>query len=326
MGACPFLTVKGEGMSLYSIALGSNMGNRLANLGRAVALLEERYFSRLKLSPVLETPALLPANAPADWDIPYLNMVVRGTSDLSPEALLAGLKDIEKTVGREETHERWGPRLIDLDIVLWDGPSFISPTLTIPHVELLNRPFLIHLLALLDPQCRYPGGKTFGEMAHLLPDIDTCYTQSFVLNPKLVGIVNLTPDSFSDGGQYVDPEKAISHAKQLVAEGATVVELGPQSTRPQAVLVDAETEYARLHPILEGLSDDIKQNDITISLDSFLPETILKVLENYPISWINDVTGNLEDRTLRTIAERGLKIVVMHSLSIPPPQRSMLGF
>jgi 2-amino-4-hydroxy-6-hydroxymethyldihydropteridine diphosphokinase/dihydropteroate synthase len=318
---------------MFHISIGSNLGNRLNNMQRAVSLLKARYFSNLKMSIILETPAILPNNAPTEWNKPFLNMVIQGESAVEPQRLLAGLKEIEQEMGRAAICPKWGPRVIDLDILLWNNHTLVSPKLMIPHPELLNRSFLIHLIALLDPECRYQtlhenpyNNKTFGEIAHSTANINVCYNHSFVLDPKLVGIVNITPDSFSDGGLNFSSENAIARAKQLIVEGATVVELGAQSTRPTAVMLDPAMEYVRLQPVLEGLSDSIKNKEIIISIDTFLPQTVLKILKNYPISWINDVKGSLDGQTLREMADRGLKIVIMHSLTIPPQKNQCLDF
>ncbi len=320
-------------ISMFYIGIGSNLGNRLNNIQKAVSLIKDRYFSSLKVSIILETSAILPKGAPPEWDRPYLNMVISGKSSISPEKLLEGLKKIEQEVGREVVYQRWAPRVIDLDILLWNNHTIVTPLLVIPHPELLNRPFLVHLIAFLQPECRYQSlnkdpynNKTFGEIAHSMKNISFCYDKSFVVDPKLVGVVNITPDSFSDGGLNLDPEEGVARAKQLVLEGATVVELGPQSTKPGAIMVDHAMEYQRLQPVLRGLSECIKNKEMILSIDSFLPPTILKVIEQYPISWINDVKGDLDDRTLMHIAAQGLKIVVMHSLTIPPQKDQCLDF
>jgi 2-amino-4-hydroxy-6-hydroxymethyldihydropteridine diphosphokinase/dihydropteroate synthase len=315
------------------ISIGSNLGNRLNNVQKAVSLLKERYFSDLKMSIVLETLAIVPSNASTEWDRPFLNMVVQGSSAISPEKLLAGLKAIEQEIGRPAVYPKWGPRLIDLDILLWDNLTVISPQLVIPHPELLKRSFLIHLIALLNPECRYQSSqenlynnKTFGEIAYLTSNINACYEHSFVINPKLVGVVNITPDSFSDGGLNFNPENAIARSKALITEGATVVELGSQSTRPAAVMLDSDMEYIRLQPVLEGLSDRLKNKEVIISIDTFLPQTILNILKDYPVSWINDVKGDLDEKTLKKISEKNLKLVIMHSLTIPPRADQCLDF
>ncbi|VDN00420.1 unnamed protein product, partial [Onchocerca ochengi] len=92
-----------------------------------------------------ETKAILPNGAPDEWNKPFLNMVVYGSCLVSPEELLKGFKQIEYDIGRTQVHEKWAPRVIDLDILLWDNLILNTPYLTIPHPELMNRPFLLHL-------------------------------------------------------------------------------------------------------------------------------------------------------------------------------------
>ena len=88
-------------------------------------------------------------------------------------------------------------------------------------------------------------GKTFGEIAHNTRDINTCFKKSLALNPQLVGIVNITPDSFSDGGLYYSPDQAILQVQRLDQEGASVIELGAQSTRHGAISLNPQQEYER---------------------------------------------------------------------------------
>jgi 2-amino-4-hydroxy-6-hydroxymethyldihydropteridine diphosphokinase/dihydropteroate synthase len=315
------------------ISMGSNQGNRLLNLQQASALLKERFFPDLEESIVLETAAILPEGGPPSWNKPYLNMVVQGNTTAFPEDLLQGLKTIEHDLGRPLNYERWAPRLIDLDILVWDDKIIDMPNLKIPHPELLNRPFLLHLLALMNPQNRYKAlaphpyaYKTFGEIAHSQEGMSNCFSRSFVLRPQLVGIVNITPDSMSDGGLYINPHQAIAKVLRLEEEGASVIELGAQSTRPKAEVIDPTEEYRRLQPVLEGLSDHIKNKNMTLSIDTFSSEVILKAIRDYPVSWINDVTGNLDAITLRHVAEAGCKVVWMHSLDVPANKKQCIPF
>ena len=286
------------------LSIGSNLGNRFENLTRAVDSLN--FFKNLQCSIVLETTCIVPNGAPPEWNVPFLNMIVWGECDLAPEELLINLKQIEHEIGRQKFYEKWAPRVIDLDILFMDGVSLNTPTLTIPHPEINNRPFFQHLLALVNPlQYHFKQPKE-------------CFLKSFVLSPKLVGIVNVTPDSFSDGGKYFSADLAISQALELANNGAAIIELGGQSTRPGAEMLTSEQEYARLKPVLDGLSEYMARGEIRISIDSFCADVIAKILENYPIAWANDVKGDLDDATLSTIAGNNCGIVLMHSLSVPP--------
>ncbi|MGL9718160.1 MAG: dihydropteroate synthase [Wolbachia sp.] len=304
------------------ISIGSNIGNRLSNLQKAAQLLKERYFKDLKSSIILETKAILPNGAPTEWNKPFLNMIVYGSCLASPEELLKGLKQIECDVGRLQVYEKWAPRIIDLDILLWDDLTLDTPYLKIPHQELMNRPFLLHLMAMLSPMAT--TNKTFGTVAHNDPNIKDCFLKSFTLSPKLVGIVNITPDSFSDGGLYYDVDQATKQALQLVSDGASIVDLGAQSTRPGSSIQTPKEEYARLEPVLDNLSHYMKAGDIKVSIDSFWPDVILNVLEHYNVAWINDQKGDLDDNTLKAIASSGCSILIMHSLSIPPHKDNII--
>ncbi|WP_353275813.1 dihydropteroate synthase [Wolbachia endosymbiont (group A) of Pipizella viduata] len=301
------------------ISIGSNIGNRFSHLQRAAQLLKERYFKDLKSSIILETKAILPNGAPPEWDKPFLNMIVYGSCSSSPEELLKGLKQIECDIGRLQVYEKWAPRVIDLDILLWDDLTLDTPYLRIPHPELINRPFLLHLMAMLSPMAVV--NKTFGTVN---PNIKDCFLRSFTLSPELVGIVNITPDSFSDGGLYYDSDQATKQALRLLSDGASIVELGAQSTRPGSLMQIPEEEYARLKPVLDNLNQYMKVGDIKVSIDSFWPDVILNVLEHYNIAWVNDQKEALDNNTLKAIASNGCSIVIMHSLSIPPHRDNII--
>ncbi len=301
------------------ISIGSNMGNRFSHLQKAAQLLKERYFKNLKSSIILETKAILQNDAPPGWDRPFLNMVVYGSCSSSPEELLKGLKQIECDIGRLQVYEKWAPRVIDLDILLWDDLTLDTPYLKIPHPELINRPFLLHLMAMLSPMAVV--NKTFGTIN---PNIKDCFLRSFTLSPELVGIVNITPDSFSDGGLFYDADQATEQALRLLSDGASIVELGAQSTRPGSSIQTPKAEYARLKPVLDDLNQYMKVGDIKVSIDSFWPDVILNVLEHYNIAWVNDQKGDLDDNTLKAVASSGCSIVIMHSLSIPPHKDNVI--
>ncbi|WP_316353438.1 dihydropteroate synthase [Candidatus Trichorickettsia mobilis] len=315
------------------LSLGSNQGNRLAYLRKAVTELEKHGFTMLEESIVLETKALLPADAPESWNIPYLNMIVAGLTTKSPIELLSDLKAIEVLCGRDQLRTKWAPRPIDLDILLWDAHNLELPDLKVPHPELLLRPFLIHLLAMMNVQYRWQEadsnyyGMNFAQIAHQNVRVEECFLRSLVLNPKLVAIVNITPDSFSDGGLYFDPQIATQKILALSEEGAYTIEIGAQSTRPNAIMVGAEEEWRRLQPVLQNIKQLQESGyELTISIDSFLPEVIHRTIIEYDIAWINDQKCELDDNTLKFIADHGCNIVVMHSLSIPPDKNNCIDF
>lgn len=301
--------------STVYIALGSNVGYRLNHLRNAVFKLRS-ILKNLRMSVVIETEPLLPENAPASWNLPYLNMVASGETLLTPQDLLKQLQTIERQMGRKKNHPFWGPRTIDLDILLYADTLIESPELTIPHKALRDRYFLLHLMATLAPQLHYPNTtRTFESLAQEAVEISKFHPKkSFALFPRLVGIVNVTPDSFSDGGYYIEPKAAVAYCKKLIADGAEMLDIGAQSTRPGAVQVSPEEEWKRLQPVL----DQLDLENIPVSIDTYRDATIKRLLKTYPIAWINDVSGKLQNSTLDAIQQAGCKICTMHALSIPP--------
>ena len=300
-------------MSKVYISIGSNLGCRINYLRQAVHLLSKNYLRNVQCSIILETKCILPEHAPDAWNKDFLNMIVVGHTDLSPQVLLQGLKLIESQIGRQKKYSRWSPRIIDLDILIWPGVQVHSTDLTIPHPELQNRPFFLHLLQMM-------GAGDFTN--HILPKAS--FSKSLVLFPKFVGVVNITSDSFSDGGEFNIPEKAVSHILRLANDGASVIEIGAQSTRPGAIINSPQEEYQKLKQVLDNIKPLLANNNIVLSIDSFWPTVIHEVLNHYPIAWINDVKGDLDDKTLRLIAERNCKLCIMHSLTVPASNQHIL--
>lgn len=128
---------------------------------------------------------------------------------------------------------------------------------------------------------------------------------------KIMGILNVTPDSFSDGGRYTAVEEAVRHAKQLVREGADAIDVGGESTRPGATLVSAEEEIERVVPIIERLVQEI---DVPISIDTYKPAVARAALEA-GASIINDVWGSKwgNQSMARVAFEYGVPIILMHN-------------
>ena len=146
------------------IALGSNLGNREDYLVQARTVLEMFDVSIRRESSILETPALMPEGAPADWNIPYLNQVLRVDTHLAPLDLLSCLKHIEADLGRKLA-SRWAPREIDMDILAYNDVVMVEDVLTLPHPHMESRRFVLMPLAEIAPLWLHPiYGKTAAEM------------------------------------------------------------------------------------------------------------------------------------------------------------------
>ncbi|MET0822765.1 MAG: dihydropteroate synthase [Solirubrobacterales bacterium] len=133
--------------------------------------------------------------------------------------------------------------------------------------------------------------------------------------PRVMGIVNVTPDSFSDGGLYLDPGAAVGHGRRLAAEGADLLDVGGESTRPGAAAVDAASELERIAPVVAALAGDA--GGPGVSIDTSKAAVAAAALDAGAV-WVNDVTALRGDPELAALcAERGCEVVLMHMLGSP---------
>src|SRR3954454_1434540 len=131
---------------------------------------------------------------------------------------------------------------------------------------------------------------------------------------RIMGVVNVTPDSFSDGGAFLDPQRAIAHGRELAAEGADVLDIGGESTRPGAQGVTAEEELARVGPVVEAL---VRADDSPVSIDTS-KLAVAEAALSAGASMVNDVTALRAEPDLAGLcAERGCEVVLMHMLGEP---------
>jgi dihydropteroate synthase len=129
--------------------------------------------------------------------------------------------------------------------------------------------------------------------------------------PSVMGVLNVTPDSFSDGGSFLDPDAAVAHGRRLAEEGAAIVDVGGESTRPGAEPVTAEEELRRIEPVLEGLAG------ISVSIDTSKVAVARRALE-LGAEMVNDVTAFRAEPDLAEVAaEKGAYVCLMHMLGEP---------
>jgi dihydropteroate synthase len=143
-----------------------------------------------------------------------------------------------------------------------------------------------------------------------------CRDHELVCGPRtlLVGVVNVTPDSFSDGGSHPDPEAAIAHGIRLADEGADVLDVGGESTRPGSDPVPPEVEIARVVPVIEALASE--RAAIPVSIDTRKPEVAAAALAA-GAAIVNDVAAGREPGMFETARDAGAGMIVMHMLGDP---------
>ncbi|HEY8126400.1 MAG TPA: dihydropteroate synthase [Methylocystis sp.] len=135
--------------------------------------------------------------------------------------------------------------------------------------------------------------------------------------PVIMGIVNVTPDSFSDGGLFATREAALAQAQRLVGEGADIVDVGAESTRPGHTPLTPDEEWARLAPLLAAL---VAQAGAPVSIDTYKAQTARRAL-SLGVCLVNDVWGLQRDCAMaQTIAEAGAAVVIMHNRETTEPQ------
>ncbi len=130
--------------------------------------------------------------------------------------------------------------------------------------------------------------------------------------PHVMGILNVTPDSFSDGGKHNGKAQALAHAQQMIADGATVIDVGGESTRPGASIVEVEEEIRRVVPVVEALAE----LDVVISIDTSQPEVIQAAVAAGAHIW-NDVRALTRPNALETAAKLNIPVIIMHMRGEP---------
>ncbi|HPF14192.1 MAG TPA: dihydropteroate synthase [Planctomycetota bacterium] len=158
-----------------------------------------------------------------------------------------------------------------------------------------------------------------GDLAQLLKATRNA-AQTPVAAPRIMGILNVTPDSFSDGNRYLDPLRALDQGQAMLAAGATILDVGGESTRPGSAPVPADEEWRRVGPVLEKLA---ATTGAILSIDTTKAEVARRALEA-GAHWVNDIrAGTVDPKLLEVVAEHGASYVAMHCTA--PPDRMQQG-
>jgi len=134
--------------------------------------------------------------------------------------------------------------------------------------------------------------------------------------PIVMGILNITPDSFYDGGKHSDIEQIKHYVKQMINDGATIIDVGAYSSRPGAKHISEKDELQRLNPVLELLQKNFPQT--IVSVDTFRAKIANQVIKNFGVAIINDISaGEMNDNMFETIASHNIPYVIMHMQGTP---------
>ncbi|KAF2196752.1 folic acid synthesis protein-like protein [Delitschia confertaspora ATCC 74209] len=321
------------------IALGSNLGDRVSEIERSCNLMDASgEIHVLRTSSLWETKAMYVL----DQDN-FVNGVCEIETSLSPIELLDQLQSIEKTMKRVKVIDK-GPRNIDLDILLYDEITFSNDRLQVPHALMLEREFVLRPLCELIPSQAPPTSpfNTFSDYLKALPAPEIPISPMTPLAPSLspitanhthrkthvMSILNLTPDSFSDGGKnyHVDTSVLTTTMKSHIAAGATILDLGGQSTRPGAVQVSAEEELARVLPAIDLIRSIPEATNIAISVDTYRSDVAAAAIQK-GADIVNDVSaGLMDERMLGTMAELGCTVCLMHMRGTPETMNELASY
>ena len=301
---------------VYILGLGTNLGARLENLRIAVNKLKTHPNIQVtQYSKIYLTKAITPENSPKSWDIDFFNMAIEITTTLQPLELLQITQCIEIEIGRAPDHEFWSPRLIDIDILACQNTVVDKPQLTIPHKLLLDRNFALGPLLEIYPEWLHPLHPRVDLQNHLNKMPLLVSLPYRLTGTQFMGIVNLTPESMS-GKQTLKNEQAIwDHMTHLVNQGAEIIDIGAESTRPDATPLSSEEGWSRLEPFLNQLEIWLNSPQLLIqpkiSIDTYHAETVKKLM-GYPIDMINDVYGTEIESMLPYLIQGSLTYIFMH--------------
>ena len=265
-------------MTFHSIYLAfwSSIGDRISTIQSAYILLLERG--------IIENPIFssfyrsVPVDAPGDF---YINSVIRANTMLESEKLLEEIHKVENELGRKR-YAYHNTRTIDIDILLYGELTLVTPSLTLPHPRMYERAFVMFPLSEIAPGFLFQPLFIKNISLYRVQWVQKLLNREIYWKGKIatMGILNITPDSFYDGGRYLDPRFALEQVRKMIWDWMDILDIGAQSSRPGYKEISPNEEIVRLLPILEQIRSEFPS--LPISIDSYFPETILEV-EKYGI-------------------------------------------
>ncbi|DBA85065.1 TPA: hypothetical protein ACH3X2_005790 [Trebouxia sp. C0005] len=335
----------GTGMSAVAIAFGSNMGDSVANIQAAVRQLPTLGIQVVRQSRLYESAPAYVTDQPT-----FVNGAIAALTPLQPLELLDALKTVEAASGRNFAGQRFGPRPLDLDIIFYSNQHVQHDRLCIPHPRWQERDFVkAPLLDLFTPEEDLSHSPWQG-LAEKLAAVRNIWRpnkggevmsapdlQPFIPLPDLpnwpwqqrtwiMGILNATPDSFSDGGQVKGVLGAVEHACMMVKQGADIVDVGGQSTRPGATRLTTAEEVQRVVPVIRAMRETKALQKVPISIDTFDAEVASQAVAA-GAHMVNDVSGGLMDPNMHAqVARLNVPYILMHMRGNPSTMQSMTQY
>jgi dihydropteroate synthase/2-amino-4-hydroxy-6-hydroxymethyldihydropteridine diphosphokinase len=294
------------------IALGGNLPSREGahreTLRRALPFIEAEGLKILARSSLWLTEPVPRSNHP--W---YANQVISVATGLSPDAVLAALHRVEARFERERS-VRDAPRTLDLDLIAYHDAIIHTEHLIVPHPRMDVRAFVLAPLQEIAPGFRHPqSGQTVETLLAASDRTGICRLREV---PLIMGVVNVTPDSFSDAKPLLDTDLAIAHALQLMDEGADILDIGGESTRPGAAPVAPAEEQRRILPVIEAIAASAAARGRLVSVDTRHASTMALAIKA-GATMINDVSALGDPSSAALLAEAKLPIILMHMLGTP---------
>ncbi|KAH7035487.1 Dihydropteroate synthase-like protein [Microdochium trichocladiopsis] len=309
------------------IALGSNMGDRVAMIEQACKEMGSRGITVKRTSGLWETEPMYVL----DQDR-FVNGACEVETELEPLSLLDELQDIENAMGRKKVIDK-GPRNIDLDVLMYENEIVDHERLKIPHIGIAEREFVLRPLAQIAATKSIDATKPWKMIQDYLYDLPPAREPLSTLTPigegiqplnalkshrktHVMAILNVTPDSFSDGGTHV-PESLARTIIKFVKGGATMIDVGGQSTAPGRPQVSAEEEIKRIVPAIELIRSLPEAQGIAISIDTYRA-SVAEAAVKAGADIVNDVSAGLMDlEMLPMMAKLGKTVCLMHMRGDP---------
>ncbi|KAL9102440.1 MAG: hypothetical protein Q9163_002401 [Psora crenata] len=323
------------------IALGSNIGDRISYIQKACQKMTDKGIHVLRTSALYETKPMYLENQQH-----FVNGVCEIETTLDPPSLLEQLKEIEADLGRVKVVDN-GPRTVDLDILLYDKEVLRTDFLIIPHQRMMEREFVLRPLCDLVPHAPIPDSTpllSFRRQLERLPAADpplssltplshnlpALTSQSPNRRTHLMAVLNLTPDSFSDGGLHspTDLNPLLPKLRKQLQQKhpLTILDIGGQSTRPHAPQFAPQEELGRILPAIHVLRSDPSFAKLAISIDTYRASVAAAAMEA-GADIINDISaGQMDPEMLPTIAHVGCTCVLMHMRGTPDTMMKLTDY